>query len=75
LIVAREAGMDTLGDHHWKVITCCREEVARTGRIPSMRAIEVLTGYESCELHRLFPGEFETLFTRVAGLKGHIPSH
>lgn len=71
---AREAGLGVLGDRHWKVITTCREEAARTGHMPGLERIETLTGFDAGELHALFPGDFETIFTRIAGLTGHMPS-
>jgi sulfur relay (sulfurtransferase) DsrC/TusE family protein len=70
--LARQAGLGVLGDHHWKVITSCREEAARTGHKPALQMIEKLTGFDAGELHTLFPGDFETIFTRIAGLTGHV---
>jgi hypothetical protein len=67
---ARQAGLGVMGDHHWKVITSCREEAARTGHMPAMPMIETLTGFDAGELHALFPGDFETVFARIAGLTG-----
>jgi hypothetical protein len=71
LRIAREAGLASLGDHHWKIIASCREEVARTGRKPTLEQIEALTGFDAGELHALFPGDFDTLVTRIAGLARH----
>jgi hypothetical protein len=71
---ARQAGLGVLGDHHWKVITSCREEAARTGHMPALHTIETLTGFDAGELHALFPGDFEAIFARIAGLTGHLRS-
>jgi sulfur relay (sulfurtransferase) DsrC/TusE family protein len=74
LRIAREAGLEALGDHHWKIIASCREEVARTGRKPTLAQIETLTGFDAGQLHALFPGDFDTLVTRIAGLARHPQS-
>lgn len=73
--LAREAGLESLGDHHWKVITSCREEAARTGRIPGLRRLAVLTGFDVPELHRLFTGDAEAIVSRIAGLRSRPAGH
>ena len=65
--MARRAGLGALGGHHWKVIACVREEAARCGHAPSLRRIATLTGFETAELHRLFPGRTESLIAALAG--------
>jgi hypothetical protein len=67
-VLANEAGLEALGDRHWKVLTTCREEAARTGHRPTLQQIETLTGFDAGELHALFPGDFDALVTRIAGL-------
>jgi len=67
-IRAREAGLGELDDRHWKVITSCREEAARTGRAPRLRRLAVLTGFDAAELRRLFRGDVETLVARISGV-------
>jgi len=69
--IARTFGLNSLGDHHWKVIMSCREEAARTGHAPEIRELEVLTGFDAAELHRLFPGNFAVLVARVSGIAPH----
>ncbi len=68
--IARESGLDALCDHHWKVIASCREEAARTGRVPGLRRLAVLTGFDVGMLRRLFPGDAEATVSRIAGLRG-----
>jgi sulfur relay (sulfurtransferase) DsrC/TusE family protein len=65
---ARAAGLERLGDRHWRVITRCREEAARTGRwVPLARIVE-LTGLDEADLGILFPGRPEASIARIAGL-------
>jgi len=71
--IASRAGISELNDHHWKVIASCREETARCGHPPGLRRLEELTGFESGELQRLFPGEVATLVARIAGLTRRHP--
>jgi len=68
---ARGAGMRSLGERHWKVIACLREEVARRGRTPGLDRIERLTGIGDAEIHSLFPGESEALIAYLAGVEPH----
>jgi hypothetical protein len=65
---ARNAGIGGLSDHHWKVLTSFREEVARTGHAPGLRRLETLTGLDAGELRKLFSGDPEVLIARLAGL-------
>jgi len=65
---ARCAGIARLGDRHWKVIAACREEAARSGRIPGLQRLESLCGVGAEEMHRLFPGDAADAIARIAGL-------
>lgn len=65
--LAREAGI-VLGERHWKVLSCCREDAARAGRPPGLRRIARLSGVDLEELHRLFAQKPDKLVTRIAGL-------
>ncbi len=69
--IARSLGLGKMGDHHWKLIGICREEAARTGRAPSCDELASLARLEAAELHRLFPGDFDTTLARIAGLLRH----
>lgn len=66
--LAHEAGLPPLTTLHWRVITLCREEAARTGRSPRAARLAKLAGLAPGELAELFPKSPETLAARVAGL-------
>jgi len=66
--LAREAGLLPLTTRHWRVITVCREEAARTGRSPRAAQLAKLAGLVPGELAELFPKTPEMLAARVAGL-------
>ena len=51
----------------WKVLTCCREEHARTGRSPGLTRMAELTGIQVRILYRMFPGG-PALVARIAGV-------
>lgn len=67
-ILARRSGIPSLTERHWRVLTCCREDAARTGRIPTLHRLIGLTGVSLVELYRLFPPTPETLVVQIAGL-------
>ena len=66
--IAGEAGLATLSDRHWKVITFCREDNADRGQPPGLRRISKLSGVSMKELYQLFPKGPGKLAARVAGL-------
>src|ERR1043166_3867434 len=41
--IAREVGIDPLTPRHWKVLTFCREDAARSGAPPGLRRIAKLS--------------------------------
>lgn len=65
---ARRLGVPVLADHHWRVITAFREEVARTGRAPDVTELARLTGFTPGELERLFSGGVPEAVAHIAGL-------
>lgn len=65
---ARRMGVHVLADHHWRVITAFREEVARTGHAPDVTELSRLTGFAASELARLFPGGVPEAVAHIAGL-------
>ena len=73
--IARAAGIGVLLDRHWRVITLCREEAARTGRRPGLQELERLTGLLEEELRRLFPGDPAVSIGRIAGLNEPSAAH
>lgn len=66
--IARETGLGTLSERHWKVISFCREDAAREGQPPGLRRISKLSGVGMKDLYQLFPKGPGKLAARVAGL-------
>jgi len=66
--LAREVGIDTLTDLHWKVITFCRSEFQTQGEPPTLRRITKAGGVSTKELYRLFPKGPAKKVARIAGL-------
>ena len=66
--LARDAGIQPLGDRRWKVIACIREEFARNGRMPRLPRVQELTGLGRSALLELFPGDATALMARLAGV-------
>ncbi len=66
--LAESAGLGTLTDKHWQVITFCREDAAREGQSPGLRRISKLSGVSMKELYKLFPKGPGKLAARVARL-------
>lgn len=70
-VLARRAGIASLTERHWRVLTICREDAARQGRTPGLRRISAVSGVGLQELHRLFPHPAPgALAVRIAGLPG-----
>lgn len=68
--MARESGLGKLSPRHWRVVLCCREVAARTGRAPDLFAVVHFAGLPLRELSQLFrPCPLE-LMTKIAGLPG-----
>lgn len=66
--LAREAGIATLTDKHWQVITFCREDAAREGKSPGLRRISKMSGVGMKDLYQLVPKGPGKLAARVSGL-------
>lgn len=65
--MAEEEGIAPLTERHWQVINWVREEAARTGEFPSLRAISKRSGVETKELYELFPKGLARKIARCAG--------
>ncbi|GIV67204.1 TusE/DsrC/DsvC family sulfur relay protein [Caldilinea sp.] len=65
--MAEEEGIAPLTERHWKVINWVREEAARTGEFPSLRAISKRSGVDTKELYELFPKGPARKIARCAG--------
>ncbi len=67
-VLAEQAGIGPLSERHWKVITFCREDAAKTGQPPGLRRISKLSGVGTKELYQLFPKGPGKLAAKIAGL-------
>jgi tRNA 2-thiouridine synthesizing protein E len=67
--LAKEEGLDTLTDAHWKIIDYCRQTAATNGgKAPTIRTITVGTGVSTRELFALYPKGPAKKVARIAGL-------
>jgi dissimilatory sulfite reductase related protein len=66
--LARESGLDDLGETHWRVIRFLREFYANNGRAPLNRQLKAGTELSLLELEALFPGGIKYGARRIAGL-------
>lgn len=66
--MAKEEGIATLSDAHWKVIDFCRTEGAKTGKAPTLRQITTGTGLTTKELFSLYPKGPAKKVARISGL-------
>ncbi len=66
--LAKEEGIATLTDAHWKVIEFCRSEGKKTGKAPTLRQITSGTGLTTKELFGLYPKGPAKKVARISGL-------
>jgi TusE/DsrC/DsvC family sulfur relay protein len=66
--IAKEEGIETLTDAHWKVIEYCRQVGVSSGKAPTLRAITTGAGVPTKELFTLFPKGPAKKVARIAGL-------
>ncbi len=66
--LAREGGLEVLGDEHWRVIRFLREFYSVNGRTPLNQQLREGTGFSLLQLQGLFPGDFKERARRLAGL-------
>lgn len=66
--LAAEAGVEALGEDHWRVLRYLREYFARNGRAPLNRQLAAGAGMPLLALERLFPGGIKHGARRIAGL-------
>lgn len=64
--LAAEDGLE-LTDRHWVVINFVRDEYAKTGQFPSLRAIGKRSGVNTKELYQLFPKGPAKKIARASG--------
>ncbi len=68
LEIARQEGIDTLTDAHWKVIEFCRKTGQQSGKSPTLRQITDGAGVSTKELFALFPKGPAKKVAKISGL-------
>jgi tRNA 2-thiouridine synthesizing protein E len=66
--IARDEGLATLTDAHWKVIDFCRQNGMASGKAPTLRTITTGSGVNTKNLFALFPKGPAKKVARIAGL-------
>jgi tRNA 2-thiouridine synthesizing protein E len=66
--IARQEGIETLTDAHWKIIDFCRKTGEQTGKAPTLRTITDGTGVSTKELFALYPKGPAKKVAKIAGL-------
>jgi dissimilatory sulfite reductase related protein len=66
--LAKEEGIETLTEKHWKVINYMRKVYAESGDAPSIRKLTKESGVDTKELYALFPKGPAKKAARIAGL-------
>ncbi len=66
-VLAVEEGIAPMTDRHWVVINFVRDQFAKTGDFPSLRAIGKQSGVDTKELYALFPKGPAKKVARVSG--------
>lgn len=66
--VARLYGIDPLTESHWRVISECREEFARSGKVPRPAQLAALAQLSEGGLESLFPAGLVSLAWILAGV-------
>ena len=66
--LAKQEGIETLTDAHWKIIDFCRATGLASGKSPTLRQITVGTGISTKDLFALFPKGPAKKVAKIAGL-------
>jgi len=67
-IIAKQEGIETLTENHWKIIDFCRETGLASGSAPTLRQITTGTGLSTKELFTLFPKGPAKKVAKISGL-------
>lgn len=67
-ILAREQGLETLSENHWRVIRFLRNYYLNQGRAPLSRELKAGLGLSLMELESMFPGGIRQGARLLAGL-------
>lgn len=66
--IAKEEGIESLTENHWKVINFMRKVFSETGDAPSIRKLTKESGVDTKLLYSLFPKGPAKKAARIAGL-------
>jgi tRNA 2-thiouridine synthesizing protein E len=66
--LAKEEGIDSLTENHWKVIEFCRQSATESGSAPTLRQITTGTGITTKELFALYPKGPAKKVAKISGL-------
>ncbi len=66
--IAKQEGIESLTDAHWKVIEFCRKTGDGTGKSPTLRQITDGSGVNTKELFALFPKGPAKKVAKISGL-------
>lgn len=66
--IARDEGIDTLTEQHWRVIRFMRSEYAEKGAGPTVRVLGRTSGVSVKELYQLFPKGPAKIAAKIAGI-------
>jgi len=66
--LAKQEGIETLTEAHWKIIDFCRETGLASGKSPTLRQITVGTGISTKDLFALYPKGPAKKVARISGL-------
>ena len=67
-VIAKQEGIETLTENHWKIIDFCRETGMASGKSPTLRQITTGTGISTKELFALFPKGPAKKVAKISGL-------
>jgi tRNA 2-thiouridine synthesizing protein E len=66
--IARQEGIESLSDEHWKIIDYCRQASVHTGNAPTLRQITTGTGISTKDLFALYPKGPAKKVAKISGL-------
>lgn len=66
--IAKQEGIESLTEDHWKIVDFCRQAGAESGKAPTLREITTGTGLSTKELFKLFPKGPAKKVAKVSGL-------
>jgi TusE/DsrC/DsvC family sulfur relay protein len=67
-VIAKQEGIETLTEDHWKIINFCRETGLASGSAPTLRQITTGTGLSTKQLFTLFPKGPAKKVAKISGL-------